>query len=214
VVRLRWHRERSVDPTPEFDDRPQVIPVTEPVTRATAAEIATRVNRAARRSPVVVDLTAIPGFDTDGTAELIRLQDSFEAGRVTIVGLRQATARLIGTEEPAPSLERHESEPWVMRRLRAIAVVQSDGEGPASTDELEPMLSAAQGEEVGIVVVDLRGAILTSTGLDVLAFASSAAALRGQELLIVNADAEAAERLRRAGMSSTTYVAPEPLPES
>jgi hypothetical protein len=38
--------------------------------------------------------------------------------------------------------------------------------------------------------------------------------LHGQELLVVNADEAAATQLRRAGLSATTYVAPEPLPNS
>ena len=38
------------------------------------------------------------------------------------------------------------------------------------------------------------------------------AVLRGQELLVVNVAAEVAESLRVAGLSATTYVAPEPPP--
>jgi len=219
VVRLSWRR-RPDQPTPErsstsqVDARPEVIPVTDKVTRATVPDIVARVQRAATSGDVVVDLTGISGFDSDGAAELVRVQEAYAAGRVTLVGLRQATARLMGTEVVAASSPPRSWEPWVVRRLRAIVVVQSDGDGAASTDDLEPVLTSAMEEEVGIVVVDLRYAILTTTGIDVIAFASSTAALRGQELLIVNADAEAAEQLRRAGLSATTYVAPEPLPDS
>jgi anti-anti-sigma regulatory factor len=219
VVRLSWRR-RPDQPAPEHsptrqaDARPEVIPVRDQVTRATVPEIVARVERAATTGDVVVDLTGISGFDTDGAAELMRVQEAYTAGRVTLVGLRQATARLIGTDAVAAPPEQRSWEPWVLRRLRAIVVVQSDGDGAASTDDLEPILTSAMEEEVGIVVVDLRYAILTTAGVDVIAFASSTAALRGQELLIVNADAEAAERLRRAGLSATTYVAPEPLPDS
>jgi hypothetical protein len=63
----------------------------------------------------------------------------------------------------------------------------------------------------GIVVVDLRGAELTMNGLQSIAFASSSAAVNGQELLVVNVDANSGERLRRAGLSATTFVAPEPI---
>jgi hypothetical protein len=59
--------------------------------------------------------------------------------------------------------------------------------------------------------VDLRSARLTRSGLEAIAFASSSAALSGQELLVVNVDAGMGERLRHVGLSSTTYVAPEPL---
>jgi hypothetical protein len=48
-------------------------------------------------------------------------------------------------------------------------------------------------------------------GLQSIAFASSSAAVNGQELLVVNVDANSGERLRRAGLSATTFVAPEPI---
>jgi anti-anti-sigma regulatory factor len=213
VARARWRRTRtSALPTQPAD--PLVLSITEPVTRDTAPGIVARVNRLASGSPVVIDLTAIPGFDTDGTSALVNLQESLGAGRVTIVGLRQATARLLGSAESVPQPRQLATSPWVVRRLRAIAVVQPAGDGPTSTDLLGPALTAALDEGVGIVVVDLRGAWLSVGGVDEIAFASSSAALHGQELLVVNADAITAERLRTAGLSSTTYVAPEPLPDS
>jgi anti-anti-sigma regulatory factor len=211
---MRWRRTQQWQP-PVVDRDPLVLSVTDPVTRDTAAELVARVGRIAVGSKVVVDLTAIPAFDSDGAAALISLQESLGAERLTIVGFRQATARLVGADESTtPPQRTSDVSPWVVRRLRAIAVVQSAGEAPASTDELEPALTAALEEEVGIVVVDLRGARLTRAGLQTIAFASSSAALHGQELLVVNADNDTAERLRRAGLSSTTYVAPEPLADS
>lgn len=214
VPDMRWRRTQQWQP-PVVDRDPLVLSVTDPVTRDTAAELVARVGRIAVGSKVVVDLTAIPAFDSDGAAALISLQESLGAERLTIVGFRQATARLVGADESTtPPQRTSDVSPWVVRRLRAIAVVQSAGEAPASTDELEPALTAALEEEVGIVVVDLRGARLTRAGLQTIAFASSSAALHGQELLVVNADNDTAERLRRAGLSSTTYVAPEPLADS
>ena len=60
-------------------------------------------------------------------------------------------------------------------------------------------------------MVDVRGlTLLPADVVESIAFASSTAALRGQELLVVNVSAEAAETLRVAGLSATTYVAPEP----
>lgn len=190
-----------------------MLTITDPVTRQTAPDLVARVDRIAASGRVVIDLTAIPDFDTDGAAALVGLQEAYGPDRVTIVGLRQATARLVGIDdlEVVRAPEQREASGWVVRRLRAIAVVQASGDRPASTDDLEPVLDQATAAGAGIVVVDLRGADLTANGLQAIAFASSRAALNGQELLVVNVEARMSERLRNAGLSSTTYVAPEPL---
>jgi len=190
--------------------------VTDPVTRETAPELVARVGRIASTDRVVIDLTAIPDFDTDGAAALVGLQESYGPQRVTIVGLRQATARLVGIDEltvTTPAEQRIETG-WVIRRLRAISVVQVAGDRRSTTDNLEPVLDDALATGAGIVVIDLRGSELTRPGMEAIAFASSAAAVNGQELLVVNVDAQAGERLRRAGLSATTFVAPEPLLDS
>jgi len=212
VVDARSRGDIAVEPEP----RPLVLAVTEPVTRATAPMLVSRVERIAANHKIVIDLTAIPEFDTDGTSALLELQASLGAGQLTIIGLRQATARLVGSMDEPVVTARHDQRlaPWVMHRLRAIAVVQPSDTRPATSDELEPALNVALDAELAIVVVDLRGVRLTRRGLQAIAFASSTAALRGQELLVANADEHAAERLRRAGLSATTYVAPAPLPET
>src|SRR3954453_4337991 len=213
-----WWQRRTSSPEPRRSGGgaskrssrdPLVLAITDPLTRDTAALLVAQVNKVAEDNRVVVDLTEIPAFDSDGAAALVGLQESLRPDRLTILGFRRATARLVGAdidtggdevpERPAPRGE------WALRRLRAISVIQTKGEGPVSTDGLEPLLHTALGEDVGIVVVDLRNAELTRTGIDVIAFASSSAALRGQELLVVNVDAATGEELRRAGLSATTY---------
>jgi anti-anti-sigma regulatory factor len=193
-----------------------VLTVTDPVTRETAPDLVARVGRIASTDRVVVDLTAIPDFDTEGAAALVGLQESYGPQRVTIVGLRQATARLVGIDEltVVQPPEQRSEQSWVVRRLRAISVVQAVGPHRSTTDDLEPVLDEALATGAGIVVVDLRGAELTRAGTEAIAFASSTAAVGGQELLVVNVDAQAGERLRHAGLSATTYVAPEPLLDS
>jgi anti-anti-sigma regulatory factor len=192
-----------------------VLTVTQPVTRDTVPEIVARVGRMASSSRVVIDLTAIPEFDSDGAAALVGLQEAYGPDRVTVVGLRQATARIVGISDmmlatvPDPRAE----SGWVIRRMRAISVVQGVDDQPVTTDDLEPVLEAALDTGTGIVVVDLRGARLTPVGLQAIAFASSAAAVNGQELLVVNVDAHTGEKLRHVGLSGTTYVAPEPITE-
>jgi anti-anti-sigma regulatory factor len=193
---------------------PLVLTVTDPVTADTARDLVTRVGRMAADAPVVVDVTAIPGFDTDGAEALVGMQEELGSDRVTIVGIRQAAARLTGTASAATEPPAQRLAEWVIRRMRAIAVIHPSDDGVASTDNLEPAITAGLEADVGIVVVDLRGARLTAQGVETIAFASSTAALHGQELLVVNADEVAAKELRRAGLSATTYVAPEPLPNT
>lgn len=209
---MRWRRSRAhLTPAPER--QPQVLVVTDPVTRQTAPDLVATVDRIASSNRVVIDLTAIPDFDTDGAAALVGLQEAYGPDRVTIVGLRQATARLVGIDELAiaHTPELRDGSGWVVRRLRAISVVQALDDRQCTTDDLEPVLDQAIATGAGIVVVDLRNAGLTPAGLQAIAFASSRAAINGQELLVVNVDASSSENLRHAGLSATTYVAPEPL---
>ena len=193
-------------PTPSAE--PIVLPVTKALTRQTAVDVVDQIDRLAADVNVIVDLTAIPSFDTDGADVLLRLQDGTDRN-VSIVGFRQAASRLVATEEAlAPRVA---ETGWCIRRLRNLAVVQpADGE-LLSTDDLEPTLTEAIALDAAIIVVDLRNTLgLTSIGLQAIAFASSSAALRGQELLVVNVTTQAAEMLRGAGLSATTYVSPEP----
>jgi anti-anti-sigma regulatory factor len=191
---------------------PLVLAITEPVTRETAPSLVARVSRVAADNRVVVDLTGIPAFDSDGAAALVGLQESLGEDRMTILGFRQATARIVGADIGDRAEMSMPQGEWAVRRLHAIVVIQSKGgDAPVSTDSLEPLLHSALAEEVAIVVVDLRNAHLTRAGIEAIAFASSAAALRGQELLVVNVDGATGEELRGAGLSATTYVAPEPL---
>lgn len=216
---MRWRRGTHRATTQRSAPEPVVLPVGHTLTRIVAADLTGQVERLPADTHVVIDLTGISGFDTDGATELLDLQDRLGPDRMSIVGFRQAAARLIGTDtvEAAPP-EATAAAPaqtgWVIRRLRNLAVVQPGDGDVLSTDDLEPVLTRALGEDVAIVVVDLRNTTgLTSSGLHALTFASSAAAVRGQEMLVVNVDAAAADALRGAGLSATTYVAPEVLGE-
>jgi anti-anti-sigma factor len=99
-----------------------------------------------------------------------------------------------------------------LRRLRNLVVVQPvDATEPDPTNLGAAVASAATDTEAAIIVVDLRGVSrLDPAGVEAVAFASSTAALHGQELLVVNVTAEIADLLRTAGLSATTFVAPEP----
>jgi anti-anti-sigma regulatory factor len=188
-----------------------VVSVTTPLNRKTALDVAREVDRVSPDDTVVVDLTAIPGFDSEGADSLFALQAARGADRLNIVGLRQATARLVGPlDAEAPSAR--PAPGWALRRLRNLVVVQPvDVAEPDPTNLGAAVASAATDTEAAIIVVDLRSvSTLDPAALEAVAFASSTAALRGQELLVVNVTVEIAELLRAAGLSATTFVAPEP----
>jgi anti-anti-sigma regulatory factor len=219
-----WRRRRVVE-TDERQDAPLVLTVTDPVTAQTVAPLVDRIDRMAPSRRVVVDLTAIPAFDSDGADALVGAQQRYDAGRVSIVGMRQATARLVGDDVAAAPAAR-ENRPggadaddgrrdstWSVRTLRAIAVVQPSAWGgtpgrPLDDGGLERAVTDALDGEAAMVVVDLHDGALSDAGVDTIAFASSRAAVRGQELLVVNGDEDTVARLRRVGLSATTYVAP------
>ena len=209
---MRWPASRRKAAKHAQPPDAVIMAVTQPLTRQTAQELARAMERVDRDAPVVIDLTAIPGFDSDGAEALLALQATRGADRVSIVGLRQATARLVGPEEPAPVASAPASGGWALRRLRNLVVVQPLDTTAATPANLSEAVAAASTDTTAaIIVVDVRGlTLLPADVVESIAFASSTAALRGQELLVVNVSAEAAEALRVAGLSATTYVAPEP----
>ena len=209
---MRWLHSRKKAAKHAQPRDAVIMAVTQALTRQTALELAREVERVDQDAPVVIDLTAIPGFDSDGAEALLALQASQGADRVSIVGLRQATARLVGPEDPAPAPSAPVGTGWALRRLRNLVVVQPvDPTEPSSAGLSDAVGAASTDTAAAILVVDLRGLpLLPADVLEAVAFASSTAALRGQELLVVNVTAEVAETLRVAGLSATTYVAPEP----
>ena len=196
-----------------------VVAVTTPLNRETALEVRRQVDLLGDYDEVVIDLTAIPAFDTDGADALFEIQGEHVDRRISIVGFRQATARLFGPEStpvedpPAGDTGPADGTGWAVRRLRNLVVVQPEDATAPSVSGLEAALSrAAADANAAIIVVDLRGVQqLPANVIEAVAFASSGAALRGQELLVVNVQAEAIEALRAAGLSATTFVAPEPF---
>ena len=193
-----------------------VVAVTTALNRETALELRRQVDLVKPESDVVIDLTAIPAFDSDGADALYELQAAHPDRRISIVGLRQATARLLGPEATMPAadpLAAPGTAGWVARRLRNLVVVQPEDTAAATAQGLEDMIGRATVDaDAAIIVIDLRGVMeLPVTAIEAIAFASSTAALRGQELLVVNVAADAVDALRAAGLSATTFVAPEPF---
>jgi anti-anti-sigma regulatory factor len=193
-----------------------IVAVSTPLNRETARDLRRQVDLVNPEADVVIDLTAIPSFDSDGADALFDLQTAHPDGRVSIVGFRQATARLIAPEAPVPVPSSPAASPgsaWVIRRLRNLVVVQPAEPSAPNVEGLEDIVTVATTDvDAAIIVIDLRGVTqLPVSGVETIAFASSTAALRGQELLVVNVAAEAVETLRAAGLSATTFVAPEPF---
>jgi anti-anti-sigma regulatory factor len=190
---------------------PLVMTVTTALNKSTAEGLARRVDALPVTRPVVIDLTGIPAFDSEGADVLLELQATRQDRQVAIVGLRQATSRLVAPPADAPPVEQ---PGWEVRRLRNLAVVQPTVADVAAAAGLDAALGGtADDPSTAIIVVDLRGvAELTPEAVQSIAFASSAAALRGQELLVVNVTAGVSERLRAQGLSATTYLAPETIP--
>src|SRR4051794_29278350 len=139
-----WRRRRgAAEPRAERHvsaaSTPVVLAVTEPLTGAMAERLSGQVARLDAQTPIVIDLTGIPSFDSEGAASLAGLQERLGADHVTIVGLRQAAARLTGAA-PAGS-ETTSDQGWIVRRLRNLAVVQVADGATASADRLDEPLT-------------------------------------------------------------------------
>lgn len=217
LERLREVMRRDPAPEPVAEDPPEplVLTVTRALTRDVARQLEADVDRAYRRAPVVIDVSAVPAFDSEGAEALAGLQDQFGPQRLRVVGMHQAAARLTGAalDEPVdvPPIR---GEELVVTQLHRTSIVHPKPGSTVTAADIERALTAAMVPDVGIVVIDLReaGAIHPSV-VAALAEASSEVAVRGRELLIVNVTADMAERLHRSGLSATTFVAPQPTVE-
>src|SRR4051812_11114576 len=116
---MRWGRrgraaEASSSGALEAGAVPVVLAVTSPLTDEVVGLLATQVDRISAEAPVVVDVTVIPAFDSDGAARLAGVQERLGADAVTIVGFRQVAARLTGAADaPAATTS---GNGWVVRR--------------------------------------------------------------------------------------------------
>src|SRR5690349_12389123 len=114
-----------------------VMAVTTPLNRDTALELRRHIDLVDSHTEIVIDLTAIPAFDSDGADALFELQAAHADRRISIVGLRQATARLMGPDAavatPDP-LVTPQTSGWVVRRLRNLVVVQADDTSTADAE--------------------------------------------------------------------------------
>jgi anti-anti-sigma regulatory factor len=211
--RLLWRRRKSVvvllhdDVEPYPSDDAVVLTVTEMLTRRSARRVSDRVRLLPQpRPPVVLDLTAIPGFDTDGLTELLELRDAAGADRVLIVGLREAVARLVGAFDLAVEPTAADAGANRLRRMPGVTMVTVDPQ--TSSGELRLTLDSAVAEDAAIVIVDLAElSTLSADVIDAIAYASSQVAMAGQEMVLLNVSEPASAELRRAALAATTYIA-------
>lgn len=210
---FRWRQsDRPAEAVSATDHT--VLALTKVLNRQAAEEVVAQVQLIDERTPIVVDLTAVPAFDSDGILVLSDLQDQLGGERLTMVGLRQASARLMnvmpGGDAPTPVTGATSQLP--ITRLHHTTVVHPLGDVVAA--DLETALSLCMADDVAIVVADFREAgALDGSVIEVLAFASSEAAVRGCELLVVNVSAADLAALKRCGLSATTFVAAGDQPE-
>ena len=158
--------------------------------------------------PVIVDVTTIAGFDSQGTSALQDLQEEAGEGRLLVVGFRQAAARLFELNAILTEPTQDEADAATLRVLPTPGMVFVDIKSAKSRQALDSSLRSAIARDIAIVVVDLESVTIAS--IDVLlavTSASHAAAAQGHELVLINVAEDLASLLDRVGLAATTYLA-------
>lgn len=172
-----------------------------------AADVVARAN-AAGAGPVVIDLSEVTSFDSDGIGAIAALTES-SAGRVSIDGFAAATGRIVALGDGPSGLGDREAVRGIeATRIRQVTVLRPVEPGPLRDGSLERMVEE-QPDDVATVVVDL-GAVgdLDAGAVQGIAFASSGGRVREREVLVVNASEATLAALRGAGLSGQTWLAP------
>jgi anti-anti-sigma regulatory factor len=189
-----------------------------------------RLRGVVRSAPaVVVDVSEVDGFNSAGLGALLALQAERGGDRLVVVGLEQATARLLGLEAAgeAPSAARlidlsaHAVEPAgpaaaaaelpgqaTLSVLNEVAVLQPRA-GSMSVAELGRTVREGATYAVGTFVIDLVDAgDLSPAACWELVEAAADARHGGRRVLFVNASVNSARLLESAGLPDRVYVAP------
>ena len=158
--------------------------------------------------PVIIDVTTLAGFDSQGTSALQDLQDEAGEGRLLVVGFRQAAARLFELNAILTEPTKDDDGEATLRVLPTPGMVFVDIKSATSRQALDSLLRSAIARDIAIVVVDLESVTIAS--IDVLlavTAASHAAAAQGHELVLINVADDLASLLDRVGLAATTYLA-------
>jgi anti-anti-sigma regulatory factor len=178
---------------------PIVLTLTEPLTRAVVTRLRSVVRGVSRGRPIIVDVTATPAFDSDGTAELLALQEEMGPRRLVIVGMRQAAARIL--DVPDLVADRPSAGP-----IPGLILIDVRPQRPVAT--LRSALRAAVSRHITIVIVDMAEVSEISRELvEVIETASHDAAHQGLELVVANVSPVVAAVLAAADLAPSTYVA-------
>lgn len=186
---------------------PVVITLNEPLTPTAVRRLQSVVQGVSGERTVIIDMTTVPGFDSQGVLDLQALQDDVGTSRLVMVGLRQAAARLFGLALVAVP---EKADPTEATSIEAPipGMVLVDIKPSSSGLDMHAAMQSAIARDIAIVIVDLRSVETASMEtLTAITAASRASAVQGQELVFVNVAAEVMERLDRMDLAATTYFA-------
>lgn len=191
-------------------EEPVVITLTGPLTQQAVARLGALIVDGPPTKTVIVDVSDISDFDSAGTAALLALQELAGSGRVLVVGVREAAARLLAIEDllptptPATAAEAGAAaRPQLMPGL--MMVTPSEG---ATAAVLHQTLTAALDRGISIVVADLGGyPSMVAEALGAVQMAGRRAEHQGQELVLVNVSPTVAAGLAALGLGTTTHIA-------
>ena len=182
---------------------PMVLTLTEPLTERSVSALTEVVEHADAGRTVIVDITGISDFDSQGMSALLGLQDSLGRDRVLVVGVREAVARLVAVEDLVdPSVDAPTRHP----QLRTGLVMVSP-DATTTSNDLLAALEAAVDQGTTLVVVEMAATRApTRDTLRVLVRGAEHAARRGQHLILLHVADAIATPLTQMGLPATTHV--------
>jgi len=178
---------------------PVVLTLSDPLTRPVVNRLRNLVRGVSGGRPIIVDVTTTPAFDSDGTSDLLSLQEEVGARRLVVVGMRQAAARILDV----PNLLADDIAP---QPTPGLILIEARPQRPLAT--LRSALRAAVGRHIAIVIVDMTAVFeISDEMVEVFEAASVAAANEGFELVLANVTPRVAATLLAADLAPSTYVA-------
>jgi len=178
---------------------PVVLTLSDALTRPVVSRLRSVVLGVSGGRPIIVDVTTTQAFDSDGTSDLLSLQEEVGPRRLVVVGMRQAAARILDV----PNLLADDVAP---QPTPGLILIEAKPQRPIAT--LRSALRAAVGRHIAIVIVDMTAlSEISDEMVAVIEATSVAAANEGLELVLANATATVAATLLAADLAASTYVA-------
>lgn len=189
---------------------PVVITLNESLTLRSVQRLQSVIRGVSPQRTIILDMTTIPGFDSQGVAELHALQDDVGTDRLVIVGLRQAAARLFGLTVGFADTKGEQLGAPATGAPPTPGMVLVEVRPGSPGHALNSALQSAIAKDIAIVIVDLRWVAASVEALGAITAASRASASHGQELVFVNVAPEMVQLLGRMDLAATTYLAVAP----